>query len=1060
MAAGHAQRLKLRLFLEGVEVPVISAQVSASPNGPSVAGIQIPPLAEATRLHPRTLVHLYFLDMYTATSPFIDASNVSNSDKEDPTASDKEQSGTVPPDTSDASYQNEVADALNRDYRLLFVGEIVGFQWTKTALHRSVVLQCLDLSNYWDYAYQHNNTGLFGPGFKAVFSGGATNLFTDFLTTKGSVLTAVVTSGKCNTFPQLKGLAAGIVRLIEAIGGTYFPRPGTSARRVRGQNLFFSMAELRLHITQMVGALENDTTSKNIISRQGYSGMFDRALGGLGRQTSIRDAINAMTKVVFHETYPQPCPLYVPGSAGEVSGTRQVKLKGHPMWGFIADGAEKGLASLAAAKTSLDTLTEEVEFLQTVGGGYRPIVLKVRDRLVILRKELYRTMVKIRGSARNPPPDQAHALYAKAAYLTGIAAGHVSVWRPKAPDSIRERPYNSIDKAIEQLQKVLDLTTSELPTSEIQPARLIQQILRPDIWFGAPPRCNVIFPEAYSDLQYQRAFLQEPTRFLLKTNDEFFGEDALFDRYYFAPQAGSVKSNNTQMQDMLRGAILDHELYTGILPVFEKMGEFNIFANRSGTQQSVGNVPKAGPAQRSANFLYFKHRFNARRLTISGKFNPWVAPGFPGLVIDKYVDAETIKLHNQLKLNAKELGLTEKDVGSVLGTNFLGNFTQVTHMVSQQETRGSTEIVCSYPRQPEEGVDFLGTADELQKVKKKESEDGVRSTIIAALNPPKLFGLGPNYGRIINVVDVTEATRRKDLKALGQEGLVPVVNAEADNTSVKLPLFDLQTSPKRRGQKPTLVDVSIFPKEAREFGAEVEEITGDPERLVRFKAYRVTEEVPRYRQEDAYTPFEEFIRPGWYGDVWSTAKIGQAYNELLGIGSITDTQTIVGPNGAALNQASEAQQAAEDERSRAEDSTDPRRDAPAALALDEGATVQAAVEFLWLTYSYIKQQDLDVEEFIRAYTWRPVATMLDLFGTNDLVYTENGEKVLSGKEGFHSKAFGPYDNLFGLVGPQVEDILGIKRGEQASQRADTRKEKLKKVQEYVAALRFNRAILG
>src|SRR5690606_15304829 len=124
--------------------------------------------------------------------------------------------------------------------------EMVGVQWTKNARHRSLVLQCADLSNYWDYAYQWGNTGLFGPGIKAVFSGGATNLFTDFLSTKGNVLTAVVASGKCNTFPNLKGLAAGIVRLIEAIGGTYFPRPGSTAKKVRGQNLFFSMAELRL----------------------------------------------------------------------------------------------------------------------------------------------------------------------------------------------------------------------------------------------------------------------------------------------------------------------------------------------------------------------------------------------------------------------------------------------------------------------------------------------------------------------------------------------------------------------------------------------------------------------------------------------------------------------------------------------------------------------------------------------------------------------------------------------------------------------------------------------
>ena len=67
----QAQRLRLRLFLEGVEVPIIGAQIQTLPNAPIVAAIQIPPVAEATRLLPRTLVHLYFLDFYEAESPFI-----------------------------------------------------------------------------------------------------------------------------------------------------------------------------------------------------------------------------------------------------------------------------------------------------------------------------------------------------------------------------------------------------------------------------------------------------------------------------------------------------------------------------------------------------------------------------------------------------------------------------------------------------------------------------------------------------------------------------------------------------------------------------------------------------------------------------------------------------------------------------------------------------------------------------------------------------------------------------------------------------------------------------
>jgi hypothetical protein len=172
---------------------------------------------------------------------------------------------------------------------------------------------------------------------------------------------------------------------------------------------------------------------------------------------------------------------------------------------------------------------------------------------------------------------------------------------------VRTGVTKQLDEVVSDLSRLSRLTINLTPRGMQQPARLNQHILRPDIWFGAPPRCNVLFPEDYDSISYQRMFMQEPTRLLLKTNDEFFGEDFLFDKLYFAPQTSSVKKNKAQMRSMMNGDLLDHELFTGILPVFEKSGEFNVFASKSGTQKQMNKV---GFAQRSANFLYFKYRFN------------------------------------------------------------------------------------------------------------------------------------------------------------------------------------------------------------------------------------------------------------------------------------------------------------------------------------------------------------------------------------------------------------------------------------------------------------------
>jgi hypothetical protein len=227
-----------------------------------------------------------------------------------------------------------------------------------------------------------------------------------------------------------------------------------------------------------------------------------------------------------------------------------------------------------------------------------------------------------------------------------------------------------------------------------------------------------------------------------------------------------------------------------------------------------------------------------------------------------------------------------------------------------------------------------------------------------------------------------------------------------------------------------------------------------------FRAYRVTEEIPRYRSEEVLLPAEEYIRPGWYGEIWTNSKVGQVWQELFSTGSITDPTSINDRGRSSTSIRSEAaQQAATD----AQDAPTPdglAAAAPALLDLEEGASLQQAVEFLHLTYSYIRQAGLDTDEFIGAYTWRPIASMLDIFGTSDLVYDGVGEKVVQGFEGFHSRAVGPYENLFGLVTAEIEDVLGVKRGSTAAQSIDVRKERRERVEHYIAALLFGNALLG
>jgi hypothetical protein len=1047
---GGSARLRLRCFLEGVEVPIIAIQVMALPNAPLMAALQVPPVAEGTRILPRTLVHAFFLDFYEDESPFVSTERVSTTAPErSPTAYEQalRRRRAEPGQRGDwGTGRDDGTDDLNERYKLLFVGEVVGFEWTKSASRRSLVLQCADLSNYWDYAYQWTNTGIFGPGLKALFAGGSTNLFTDFLSSNAEVLTNLLRT-RSITFPKLGGLAGGIIRLIEAIGGSFHHE-----RKITGQNVFFTLAELRLHITQMIAAVEDDPTASRLLGVQGYGGLFSRLLGGLGGQTSIRKSINALSGIIFHEMYAQPCPLYEPGTEGTVTGRVRRKLSDDPALAFVPSVAER-------VKTSLERLKVELAELDAPSDrqGAGALRQALAARLEHAGRHLSGAISRL-GQLGAPGPrglltaarERIHK--ARALVRTRFSPGDVAS---------TARILVELDRAIDALGRTARLTVVVTPKKSARPARLNQQIFRPDVWFSAPPRSNVLFPEQYESLQYRRQFLEEPTRLLLKTNDEFFGEDELFDRYYFAPKSRSLSQDKTKLQRLLQNDLLEHEILTGILPVFEKMGELNIFAARGGVTRGRGG--EVGLAQRSANFVYFKYRFAARQMQVRARFNPYVAVGFPGLIIDKYVDQGTLELYQEL---LQKEGRPTRDITKLLGTHFLANFTQVTHTVSQDQ--GATEIVASYPRQPEEGVEFLGATERGEvTVTARFDEDVLRTTDVAALFAPRALSTGPSLGRVVRVTEVTDLYRG------------PGGSREGALSTKALLLFGGEASRlPRRAEERLKARVPVgFAVDARTLSASVRRELGIGEegvlqasaaRLgergaaqpVRIRAFRIEEEVPRFRQEQVELPAEEYIRPGWYGDVWHPASIGRAYETFFRTGAITDPHEVSDPGGGRARAAGGAATDALAESLGASGLGDPRIDAPAVFSLREGASVEQAVAFIVATYSRIKQEGFDVDEFIRAYTWRPIASMVDLFGTSDLALSADGSEVVSGIEGFHSRAFGPFSDLFGLVTPEIESVVGIERGSRAALHGDTRKMKQEAVKDFVSALGFARAILG
>src|SRR5210317_2412953 len=66
MAVG--QRLSLRCFLEGIEVPIISASLAIQLDAPAQCQIQLPATDAILKLKPRTLVHVFYYDLWDGPS--------------------------------------------------------------------------------------------------------------------------------------------------------------------------------------------------------------------------------------------------------------------------------------------------------------------------------------------------------------------------------------------------------------------------------------------------------------------------------------------------------------------------------------------------------------------------------------------------------------------------------------------------------------------------------------------------------------------------------------------------------------------------------------------------------------------------------------------------------------------------------------------------------------------------------------------------------------------------------------------------------------------------------
>jgi len=1095
MAQGH--HLRIRLFLEGVEVPVVATSIQVAANVPATASIQVIATDKVLDLLPRTVIHLFYYD-------YVEAGHV---------ALDRKKANL-----SKESYE----DWFNSRYKLLFMGELVTIKFQKQTGQRAVVLECADFSNYWDTTFQYNfNGSLFGGRRKAAFIGANSNFFTSPLG-HGTGTISRLLNGRSVNFPELRGLLAGVVRMLEAIGGSYYGK-----NTFRGCNDFTSIAELRLKILQQITAAEKDTSTAKLFARKSFNAWMNRSTQSLGQLVSFRGLVKTCFGFIFHEVYPCPVAKYVP--AGNRSETRK--------WNVGLHQSNKYAGFAAKARNSLNLVNTAREWLgnwrQAVAGdGNPPAFASAYVRSWIAAEKSVNELYAL-GAATAPKGAQKGLAIIKEKMgkirALSVNNGLISAnWGPGY--GTLDRNYSQIDieyqGIITALKDILGirLARSKNVTVDTQP-RVNNQIFRPDVWFTAPPRCNVLFPEMYNQFDFSRQYLREVSRIELQTHNEILGNDALFNGRYYAPNVEDVRRGAKLSSRRFARIIMDHELYTGIIPMFENMSEANLFAMRSGKVNKSG--AKVSYAQRAVNFQYFKYRFDSRAMSASGRFNPQFVAGFPSLIIDRPMTqkdllisslptAEQIKALEDAGKTVGENTSRGEILKELVGPQYLGVCASLSHVVSQGG--GITSYQFMQARVHRESTEFLGV-DKVDTY--KQVGPGITDTIVATPegSPPKIGGRGPKGGKITRIIPMSSFVKGRIFPVLGN-GTRVIIGELYPEPTYKPAYFEI------------FQDRSI---------------------MLKAEAYSVKEGYTRYvKSGQADLPMEEAVAPPWIWDGWRVPKINETYDQILGTTSITDISGYsamqTDESGAQRFYVGDDQQAVIQDQNdvyasgkgkrsiasktdtRSQEINKAKKNSKSLFLMDNELTVENSVDYLVRAYSFVKANNLDVGDFLKSYGWRPVATMVDILGGQDLEIkqvTRKARKVVKqkflkkeavvvtygleekdpiypfevtpksylpkdfntetevlakavygtryvtklvdqigyeavGKEGFHSRAYGDVEDLFGLVSPTVKKVLRLSQGKQrkVAARLDVRKRRRAAVKLYVAELTHSKGLLG
>jgi hypothetical protein len=248
--------LNAKLFLEGIEVPMIGATVSYTVNTAAIAYIDVVPHKSINNIKPRTLVHVFVRDFHNPEEGF--------------------------------------------PYVLMFEGEVFGIAFGKTTTSRTMTLSCIDYSSYWDNAiiYFMDPLKSLGKGAEELASEGMNQANNSKMGIPGQVV-----SHSTSSF---------FLQTISGAGGDFLDGLVAVYKKITKINSFFKLSDEKLHIVDRI-TLKSSGKLTELLQQDQARSWFEGIVGSFTGYQTLRMVVQDLMGIIFHDGVTIPFPALVGG---------------------------------------------------------------------------------------------------------------------------------------------------------------------------------------------------------------------------------------------------------------------------------------------------------------------------------------------------------------------------------------------------------------------------------------------------------------------------------------------------------------------------------------------------------------------------------------------------------------------------------------------------------------------------------------------------------------------------------------------------------------------------